>query len=75
LGQRAVPVIRAALRGSRKHTRWEPSGVGLNRAPCGLGEAGDPKPRANPANGIKDIHKYLEVSLAGKRFIESHQEI
>jgi len=44
-------VIRAALRGSRKHTRWEPSGVGLNRAPCGLGEAGDLKPRANPANG------------------------
>jgi hypothetical protein len=34
-----------------------------------LGEAGDLKPRANPANGIKDIHKYLEVSLAGKRFI------
>jgi len=37
--------------------RWEPSGVGLDRAPCGLGEAGDPKPRANPANGIKDIYK------------------
>jgi hypothetical protein len=32
-----------------------------------LGEAGNPKPRANPANGIKDIYKYLEVSLAGKR--------
>jgi len=43
-------------------------GVPLNRAPCGLGEAGDPKPRANPANRIKDIHKYLEVSLAGKHY-------
>ena len=42
-------------------------GVPLNRAPCSSGEAGDPKPRANPANGIKDIHKYLEVPLAGKR--------
>jgi hypothetical protein len=44
-------------------------GVPLNKAPCSSGEAGDPKPRANPANGIKDINKYLEVSLAGKRFI------
>jgi hypothetical protein len=50
LGQRAAPVIRAALRGSRKHTRWEGRGVPLDRAPCGLGEANEPKPRANPAN-------------------------
>ena len=27
------------------------------RGPRGVGEAGDPKPRANPANGIKDIYK------------------
>jgi len=67
LGQRAAPVIRAALRGSRKHTRWEGHGVPLDKAPCGLGEAGDPKSRANPANETKDIHKYLEVPLAGKR--------
>jgi len=32
-----------------------------------LDEAGDPELRANPANGIKDIYKYLEVSLAEKR--------
>jgi len=51
LGQRAAPVIRNALRGSGKHTRWEGRGVPLDRALCGLGEAGDPKPRANPANG------------------------
>ena len=62
-------MIRNALRGSGKHTRWEGRGVPLDRALCGLGEAGDPKPRANPANRIKDIYKYLEVSLAGKRFI------
>ena len=71
LGQRAAPVIRAALRGSRKHTRWEGHGVPLDKAPCGLGEAGDPKSRVNPANETKDIHKYLEVPLAGKR-LENH---
>jgi tetrahydromethanopterin S-methyltransferase subunit G len=59
LGQKAAPVIRAALRGSRKHTRWEGRGVPLDRAPCGLGD------------GIKDIYKYLEVPLAGKR-LENH---
>jgi len=31
-----------------KGYRWEARGVGLDRAPCGLGEAGDPRPRANP---------------------------
>jgi len=53
--------------GDVKRLGWEPRGVGLDRGPWGVGEAGDPAPRPNPANGNTGIHRHHQVPLAGKR--------
>ncbi len=42
-------MIRCAVRAVLE-TRMGPRGVGLDRAPCSLGEAREPRPGANPAN-------------------------
>jgi len=55
---------REELTGSLK---WEPHGVGLDRAPCGVVEADDSTPRANPDHGSRSNEKYLEMMLSGKR--------
>ncbi|MFZ8823603.1 MAG: PIN domain-containing protein [Desulfurococcales archaeon] len=37
-----------------------------------MGEAGDPEPRANPANGIKDIHTQVFRSIVSGETLEAH---
>jgi len=37
--------------------RWEPHGVGLDRAPCGTDDADDSVLRANPDHGSKSNEK------------------
>jgi len=44
-------------RGADSKFKWEPHGVGLDRAPCGVVEANDTTPRANSGHGIKNIEK------------------
>ena len=55
------------LCGDVERLKWEPSGVGLDGGPWGVGDAGELTPRPNPANGITNIYKHRQVPLAGKR--------
>uniref|UniRef100_A0A7J2U293 Uncharacterized protein n=1 Tax=Ignisphaera aggregans TaxID=334771 RepID=A0A7J2U293_9CREN len=48
--------------------RWGPCGVGLDRHPWGVGDAGEPTSRPSPTNGNTNIYKYHQVPLEGKRY-------
>jgi len=53
-----VPLMmRYAWRGGAdsENLKWEAHGVSLDRAPCGVVEADDPTPRANPDHGSRSI--------------------
>ena len=56
--------------------KWEAHGVSLDRAPCGVVEANDTKPRANLGHGITrndmvwetpNTHRFRNVSDKGGR--------
>ncbi len=60
-------MIRIAVRAVLE-TRMGPCGVGLDRAPCSLGEASEPRPGANPANKTS-AGKRIWRMILGKKLV------